>query len=121
MYQVMVTASTWAARKKWVESVRKQQEKIREQTAMFGTGVVCEGFFGVGNRALCAVPFNGGRKLAFGSTDGVYFFDLREPNREPVKVVALSDVKQLDVLDDYQLLIVLCGASLYTQDTLPRL
>ena len=52
-----------------------------------------------------------GQKVAYGTFDGVYFQDLREPNREPVKVLALTDVAQVDVLDDYGLLIVLSGAS----------
>jgi hypothetical protein len=42
----------------------------------------------------------------------VYFQDLREPNREPIKVLALTDVAQVDVLDEYGLLIVLSGASI---------
>ena len=33
-----------------------------------------------------------------------------ERNREPVKVLALKDVAQVDILEDYQLLIVLSGA-----------
>ena len=53
----------------------------------------------------------GGQKVAYGTFDGVYFQDLREPNREPVKVLALTDVAQVDVLDDYGLLIVLSGRS----------
>ena len=52
---------------------------------------------------------DGGRSVAYGTDDGVYFSDLREPNRDPVKVVALPDVAQLDILDEYQLLIVLSG------------
>jgi hypothetical protein len=48
--------------------------------------------------------------VAYGTDDGVYFSDLRDPNREPMKVVALPDVAQLDILDEYQLLIVLSGA-----------
>ena len=47
--------------------------------------------------------------MAYGTFDGVYFQDLQEPNREPVKVLALTDVAQVDVLDDYGLLIVLSG------------
>ena len=35
--------------------------------------------------------------------------NLWEPNREPVNVLALLDVAQVDVLEDYQLLIVLSG------------
>lgn len=53
----------------------------------------------------------GGQKVAYGTFDGVYFQDLREPDREPIKVLALTDVAQVDVLDEYGLLIVLSGAS----------
>ena len=45
----------------------------------------------------------------YGTDDGVYISDLRETNRDPVKVLALLDVSQVDVLEDYQLLIVLSG------------
>jgi len=45
----------------------------------------------------------------YGTDDGVYLSDLREQNQEPVKVLALLDVMQVDVLEDYQLLIVLSG------------
>ena len=60
------------------------------------------------NRIGCA---GGGQKVAYGTFDGVYFQDLREPNREPIKVLALTDVAQVDVLDEYGLLIVLSGGS----------
>jgi hypothetical protein len=49
-----------------------------------------------------------------GTDDGVYFTDLREPNRDPIKMVALAEVTQVDVLEDYQLLIVLSGLFLIT-------
>lgn len=58
---------------------------------------------------ICRV--GGGQKVAYGTFDGVYFQDLREPNREPIKVLALTDVAQVDVLDEYGLLIVLSGGS----------
>ena len=51
----------------------------------------------------------GGRRVVYGTDDGVYLSDLREINQEPVKVLALLDVMQVDVLEDYQLLIVLSG------------
>jgi hypothetical protein len=47
--------------------------------------------------------------VVYGTDDGVYLSDLREPNQDPVKVLALLDVLQVDVLEDYQLLIVLSG------------
>jgi hypothetical protein len=39
----------------------------------------------------------------------VYFADLREPGRDPIKMLALAEVTQVDVLEDYQLLVVLSG------------
>jgi hypothetical protein len=49
-------------------------------------------------------------KVAYGPFEWVYFQDLRESNREPVKVLALMDVAQVDALDDYGLLIMSSGA-----------
>ena len=51
----------------------------------------------------------GGRRVVYGTDDGIYLSDLREANRDPVKVLALLDVSQVDVLEEYQLLIVLSG------------
>lgn len=51
----------------------------------------------------------GGRRVVYGTDDGVYLSDLRELGREPVKVLSLLEVSQVDVLEDYQLLIVLSG------------
>lgn len=50
-----------------------------------------------------------GRRAVYGTVDGVYISDLNDPRREPSKVLALVDVTQVDVLEDYQLLIVLSG------------
>jgi RHO1 GDP-GTP exchange protein 1/2 len=45
--------------------------------------------------------------MVYGTDDGVYLSDTR--TREPVKVLALLDVTQVDVLEEYQLLVVLSG------------
>lgn len=50
-----------------------------------------------------------GRRFVYGTDDGVYLSDIEERNREPVKVLALLEVTQVDVLEEYQLLIVLSG------------
>ncbi len=52
-----------------------------------------------------------GRRAVYGTADGVYLSNLWE-NREPTKVLALLDVTQIDVLEDYQLLIVLSGINI---------
>lgn len=47
--------------------------------------------------------------MVYGTDDGVYISDLRESGRDPVKVLSLLEVSQVDVLEDYQLMIVLSG------------
>lgn len=52
---------------------------------------------------------DGGRKVVYGTEDGVYLSDFMHRDRDPVKVLGLKDVLQVDVLEDYQLLVVLSG------------
>ena len=52
-----------------------------------------------------------GRRAVYGTDDGVYISSIWDRGRTPVKVLSLKDVSQVDVLEDYQLLIVLSGKS----------
>lgn len=100
---------------------------MKERSQIFETITLNEGFFLGPNKVNCAAPYSksisssyarlgwpncsqgGGRRIVYGTDDGIYLSDLREANREPVKVLALLDVSQVDVLEEYQLLIVLSG------------
>lgn len=113
-YQMTLWASTFVSHRKWVETITKQQEALRERSAVFEMVTLCEGFFLGQNRVNCAAPFACGRRIVFGTDDGIYLSDLNQPNREPVKVLALLDVSQVDVLEDYQLLIVLSERQVIT-------
>ncbi|KAJ6519135.1 CNH domain-containing protein [Mycena sanguinolenta] len=61
------------------------------------------------NQVNCAAVYNDGRIL-YGTGEGVY---LHEMKKDPVKVLALN-VDQVDVLEDYQLLIVLSEREVLT-------
>jgi len=107
--------------------IYKQQQLTRDRSMIFNTVLLSEGFFSGPNKVNCAAPYSkschvfvliivltgiskgGGRRIVYGTDDGVYLSDLQEHNQEPVKVLALLDVMQVDVLEDYQLLIVLSG------------
>lgn len=107
-YQLTLWASTFVSHRKWVETIAKQREVLRERGgAVFDTVTVSEGFFLASNKVNCAAPYGGGRYIVYGTEDGVYLSDLQETNRDPVKVLAMPDVLQVDVLEDYQLLILL--------------
>ena len=128
-YQITLWASTYVSQRKWVEAISKQQEMMKQRSTVFDTVSISEGFFIGANRVNCAAPFceylhisdgrasltallapqDGGRKVVYGTDDGIYLSDFRERNRDPVKVLGLREVLQVDVLEDYQLLVVLSG------------
>lgn len=54
-----------------------------------------------------------GRRVAYGTNDGVYFSHLHDKEGKPVRVLALVEVTQVEVLEEYQLLIVLSGNSIH--------
>jgi hypothetical protein len=127
-YSLMLWASSALSHRKWLETIVKQQQTMRDRSLIFDTVTLSEGFFAGANKVNCAAPFSmcfllffggccclmcfgvdAGRKVVFGTNDGVYISDLRDTGREPARVLALLDVSQVDVLEDYQLLIVLSG------------
>ncbi|KAH9851921.1 CNH-domain-containing protein [Lenzites betulinus] len=113
-YQITLWASTYVSQRKWVDTIQKQQDTMRERSNVFETVTISEGFFVGVNKINCAAPFNQGRRAVYGTDDGVYLSNLMERNREPVKVLALKEVEQVDVLEDYQLLVVLAERQVIT-------
>ena len=48
--------------------------------------------------------------MIYGTDDGVYFSNHRDERlRHPTKVISMPDVNQVDVLEEFQLLVVLSG------------
>jgi len=92
----------------------KQQQAITEKGRAFEAIPLSEGFFSGPNRVNCATPYNSGTRVVYGTDDGVYISDPRELRRDPVKVLALMDVTQVDVLEEYQLLVVLSERQVFT-------
>ncbi|KAH7924273.1 CNH-domain-containing protein [Leucogyrophana mollusca] len=90
-----------------VEASRALDEEKPPSSAVFEMVTLCDGCFLGANKVNCAAPFGSGRRVVYGTDDGIYLSDLREPNRDPAKVLALLHVSQVDVLENYQLLIVL--------------
>ncbi|KIP07120.1 hypothetical protein PHLGIDRAFT_71560 [Phlebiopsis gigantea 11061_1 CR5-6] len=113
-YEITLWASTYISQRKWVENITKQQDMMRERSLIFETLTLNEGFFIGPNRVNCAAPFEHGQRLVYGTADGVYMSNLLEYNREPMKVLALLDVTQIDVLEHYGLLIALSERQVVT-------
>ncbi|WWC91564.1 uncharacterized protein L201_006510 [Kwoniella dendrophila CBS 6074] len=111
-YSMQLWVDTYMSRKKWLESIDKQQTILRERSCVFVSETITEGgttFTGNGLRKVnCVSPYDMGHRMIYGTDDGVYFSNLRDDKlREPIKVINLLDVTQVDVIEEFQLLIVL--------------
>lgn len=129
-YHITLWLSTWASRKKWLDLIDGRQADLRDRSLVFEVLPISEGYFVGTNRVLCAAPFGAyscvgpsvwrragltqsgtdhGNRIAYGTENGVYLADLRDRRKMPVKVVAVVNVTQLDVLEEFGILIVLAG------------
>ncbi|ODQ49792.1 CNH-domain-containing protein [Saitoella complicata NRRL Y-17804] len=120
-YNITLYATTFVSRRKWIEHIEAQQKVIKEKSHVFIKGVVSEGYFMGSNRVNCAVPYEGGNKLVYGTDNGIYISDRiagvagEEPmSAPPVRVLPASNVQQIEVLEDYGLLLVLADKVLYS-------
>ncbi|WWC64424.1 uncharacterized protein I303_107034 [Kwoniella dejecticola CBS 10117] len=111
-YSMQLWVDTYMSRKKWLESIDKQQTILRDRSCVFVSETITEGgssFTGGGLRKVnCVSPYDMGHRMIYGTDEGVYFSNLRDDKlREPIKVINLLDVTQVDVIEEFQLLIVL--------------
>lgn len=113
-YSLTLWASTFVGRKKWFEHIEERQDILRQRSNIFDTITLSENFFVGPNKVNCSVPFDFGRRIIYGTEDGVYLSDLREKARPPTKVLPLPGVTQIDVLEEYQILIILAERSVHT-------
>ncbi len=130
-YDLTLYASTHIQRRKWMENIEEQQEKLRSRGNFYTKTVLCDNFFTAAHKVNCLVPIgecnpdpqymikglkntDGGRKLVFGTDTGIYVSD-RKPKSaaaRPKRVLDMTNVTQVDVLEEYQLLLVLATKSL---------
>jgi hypothetical protein len=113
-YELTLYASTVGSRRKWLEHIDEQQQKLRARGDFYNKTILSAGFFTAINRVNCCAPFDGGRKLIYGTDTGIFVSDRRskEAGAKPRRVLDVQNVTQVDVLEEYQLLLVLSAKSL---------
>ncbi|KAG8741429.1 RHO1 GDP-GTP exchange protein 2 [Ceratobasidium sp. 414] len=100
-YSLALRPPTAVAQGEWMEHIAAQLQAMREQTMVFDTFVL--------TGALGDVGMNW-KWVVYGTNAGVFFGMLSEGRPQtPVKVLDLPDVQQIDMLEEYKLLIVLSG------------
>ena len=67
-YSLMLWASSALSHRKWLETIVKQQQVMRERSMIFDTVTLSEGFFAGPNKVNCAAPFS----KCFVSSFGVF-------------------------------------------------
>ncbi|CAK7269581.1 RHO1 GDP-GTP exchange protein 2 [Sporothrix epigloea] len=112
-YELTLYASNQAARQKWLEYIDTAQQRLRGRADFLNVTVIATKFTAAMNRINCAAPFDGGRKLIYGTDNGVYVADrkAREPTL-PRRAIEAQAVTQVDILEEYQLLLVLSNRTL---------
>ncbi|KAL8718865.1 MAG: hypothetical protein Q9225_004055 [Loekoesia sp. 1 TL-2023] len=115
-YEQTLYATSQIARRKWMESIEGQQSKLRERGNFFTKTILCENFFSAAHKVNCFVPIDGGRKSVYGTDSGIFISDRRQKATEsrPRRVVEINSVTQVDVMEEYQLLLILANKSLYS-------
>lgn len=114
-YELQLYATSITQRKKFIEMVEEQQCKLRERSSNFYTKtILCESFFGAQNRVNCLVPTDGGRKLIYGTDNGIYMADRwpKDKSIKPKRILDAPQVSQIDTLEEYRLLLVLSSKNL---------
>ncbi|KAL2130784.1 hypothetical protein VTI74DRAFT_5945 [Chaetomium olivicolor] len=112
-YEVTLYASNQSGRQKWLEYIDAAQQRLRARADFLNMTVISSGFFTGQNKVNCVAPFDGGRKLIYGTDNGIYMSDRRsKDNATPKRVIDVPGVTQVDVLEEYQLLLVLSNRSL---------
>ncbi len=114
-YELQLYATSVTQRKKFIELVEEQQSKLRDRSSNFYTKtILCEGFFNAQNRVNCLVPTDGGRKLIYGTDNGIYLADRwpKDKSIKPKRILDATQVSQIDTLEEYRLLLVLSNKTL---------
>jgi hypothetical protein len=115
-YELTLFASTPISQQKWMEHIESQQRSLRERSNIFTKTILNEGFFSPAIRVTCAVPMDGGRKMAFGTDAGVYVVErkAKDASLKPRRVLDCKGVTQIDVLEQHQIVLVLADKTLYS-------
>ncbi|KAK0390847.1 hypothetical protein NLU13_0350 [Sarocladium strictum] len=111
-YELTLYASNSSARKKWLEYIDNAQTRLRARADFFNTTIISENFFVGANQVNCVMPFDGGRKLLYGTNNGIYLSERKNKEQIPRRVLEPTNVTQIEILEEYSLLLVLSNKTL---------
>ncbi|VVT44974.1 uncharacterized protein SAPINGB_P000596 [Magnusiomyces paraingens] len=120
-YELILYTSSYISRKKWVENIMDQKKVLIEKSDVYTQHILMQRFFDPSNRVNCVTPFDGGRKLLYGTDNGIWISDTKmsadgagRVTTKPVRVINVSSVSQIDVIEEYNMLLAMSEKTLYT-------
>lgn len=89
--------------------IESQTNKLIKDNDVFTLTTLSSQYFNKDNTINCVTPFDGGRKLIFGTDSGIYIGDRTRtgPNSKPIKIISKLNIIQADILEEYQILLAL--------------
>jgi len=118
-YDLVLYSSTFIGRKKWVENIMRQKQVLIEKADVYTQQILMKGFFDASNRVNCLTPLDGGRKLLYGTDNGIFLSELKTTPTgrvvsKPQIVIKISTITQIDVIEEYNMLLALSDKTLYS-------
>lgn len=118
-YELVLYSSTFIGRKKWVDYIMQQKKILIEKADVYTQQVVMQKFFDGANRVNCVAPMDGGRKLLYGTDSGIFLSDIKSRDgvrstSKPQMVIKISTITQIDVIEEYNMLLALSDKTLYS-------
>ncbi|KAK9766704.1 RHO1 GDP-GTP exchange protein 2, variant 2 [Basidiobolus ranarum] len=115
-----VVAGSLAERKQWIDKIQEQQAKhMFNRLRVFELVSISDSHFDLNARARCSTLYftrDGKRKIAIGTTDGLYAGFEGDPASFS-KVLTLERVRQVEVLEKINMVLVLQDKLLLTYST----
>lgn len=103
---------TPATQKILATKIEAQTRKIMTDNDVYTLTPLCTNFFDQQNRINCVVPFDGGRKMVYGTDSGVYTGDRSSFRSTTTKVISKVNIIQAEIIQEYQILVALCDKKL---------
>lgn len=114
-YELILYAPTFMGRKKWIEHILQQKKTLVEKCNVYTQKVLMSNFFGPSNRVNCVAPLDGGRKLLYGTDNGLFMSDIKGgTTSKPQMMIKMSTITQIDVIEEYNTLLAFSDKTLYS-------
>ncbi|KAH3664177.1 hypothetical protein OGAPHI_004891 [Ogataea philodendri] len=102
-----------------IDKLETQTRKLIEDNDVYTLTPLTSNFFDSNNKINCVVPFDGGRKLLYGTDAGIYVSDVRVSDNgarivsKPLKIISKINIIQVEILGEYQTLLALSDKKLF--------